>query len=242
MASAFVSVAAAATTAPLNPAYRDEEFEFYLSDLNAKALIVDADGDSPATAVAERLGVGVLRLTTRSTEAAGLFDLRGEAVDEPSGDADAAAEDIALVLHTSGTTSRPRSYRSATPTHAHPPRTSRRRCPWIRRNRCLNVMPLFHIHGLMAAVLASLSAGASSTVRLGSMLLDFSPGSTRSVRLGTRRAPPCTKQSWHAPSAIERSLGGPGYASFARPARRCRRRSWRSWKRSSVFPLSSPTV
>ena len=47
MASAFVSVAAAATTAPLNPAYRDEEFEFYLGDLNAKALIVDADGDSP---------------------------------------------------------------------------------------------------------------------------------------------------------------------------------------------------
>ena len=161
MASAFVSVAAAATTAPLNPAYRDEEFEFYLGDLNAKALIVDADGDSPATAVAERLGVGVLRLTTRSTEAAGLFGLRGEAVDEPSGDAEAVAEDIALVLHTSGTTSRPKIVPLS---HANTCASARNISATLSlgpEDRCLNIMPLFHIHGLMAAVLASLSAGAS---------------------------------------------------------------------------------
>src|ERR1700733_6892228 len=38
MASAFLVVAGVATAAPLNPAYRREEFDFYLSDLNAKAL------------------------------------------------------------------------------------------------------------------------------------------------------------------------------------------------------------
>ena len=41
MASAFVAVAAGTTSAPLNPAYRADEFEFYLSDLKAKALIVE---------------------------------------------------------------------------------------------------------------------------------------------------------------------------------------------------------
>ncbi len=47
MATAFVSVAAGATTAPLNPAYRAEEFDFYLGDLGAKALVVAADEDGP---------------------------------------------------------------------------------------------------------------------------------------------------------------------------------------------------
>ena len=40
MAAAFVAIACGATTAPLNPAYRAEEFDFYLSDLNAKALVI----------------------------------------------------------------------------------------------------------------------------------------------------------------------------------------------------------
>ena len=41
MASAFVSIAAGATAAPLNPAYKRGEFDFYLSDLNVKALLVE---------------------------------------------------------------------------------------------------------------------------------------------------------------------------------------------------------
>ena len=53
MAAAFIAIACGATTAPLNPAYRAEEFEFYLSDLNAKALVVQEGMDSPALAVAE---------------------------------------------------------------------------------------------------------------------------------------------------------------------------------------------
>ncbi|HQU02473.1 MAG TPA: AMP-binding protein, partial [Acetobacteraceae bacterium] len=39
MAALFVTAACCATTAPLNPAYKADEFEFYLSDLNASALI-----------------------------------------------------------------------------------------------------------------------------------------------------------------------------------------------------------
>src|SRR5205085_6017587 len=48
MATAFLSIGSAATAAPLNPSYRAEEFEFYLTDLRAKLLVVSADKDSPA--------------------------------------------------------------------------------------------------------------------------------------------------------------------------------------------------
>ena len=46
MATAFLCVASAATSAPLNPAYKQDEFEFYLEDLKAKALIAESDRKS----------------------------------------------------------------------------------------------------------------------------------------------------------------------------------------------------
>src|SRR5271156_1923510 len=62
MAAAVLCVAAAAPSAPLNPAYRQDEFEFYLDDLKAKALIVEAGSESPALRAAEKLGVAVIAL------------------------------------------------------------------------------------------------------------------------------------------------------------------------------------
>ena len=56
MASSFICIACGAVTAPLNPGYRQEEFEFYLSDLNARALVVAAGDETPARAAAEKLG------------------------------------------------------------------------------------------------------------------------------------------------------------------------------------------
>ena len=63
MAAAFLSVANHAASAPLNPSYKEEEFEFYLSDLGAKLLIVEAGSTSPAIEVAKRLGVKIVSLT-----------------------------------------------------------------------------------------------------------------------------------------------------------------------------------
>ena len=64
MAASFVAVAGAAAACPLNPAYRADEFEFYLSDLHARALLVERGSTSPAVAVAEKLGVRVLELVS----------------------------------------------------------------------------------------------------------------------------------------------------------------------------------
>ena len=62
MAAAFLSVAAGATAAPLNPGYRADEFEFYLMDLKAKLLIIEQDKPSPAIEVASKLGIPTARL------------------------------------------------------------------------------------------------------------------------------------------------------------------------------------
>jgi acyl-CoA synthetase (AMP-forming)/AMP-acid ligase II len=160
MATCFVAVAAAATAAPLNPAYTDAEFEFYLSDLKASAMIVAAGIDTPAPAAAARLGVPIIELEARD-DAAGSFTLDFDALTPAAIERPAGPEDIALVLHTSGTTSRPKivplSQANLCASAVHVGDT----LALGPGDHCLNVMPLFHIHGLIAAVLASLNAGAS---------------------------------------------------------------------------------
>ena len=63
MAAAFLGVAAHASAAPLNPAYRVDEFAFYLEDLRASALILEASADGPAVEAAQRVGVPIIGLT-----------------------------------------------------------------------------------------------------------------------------------------------------------------------------------
>ncbi len=160
MASAFLSVAAGATACPLNPAYRADEFEFYLSDLRASALIVEAGDASSAVEVASQVGVRVLTLVPQGD--AGVFDLAeaGPGVRAPTPwGGPAAASDVALILHTSGTTSRPKSVPL---THANvcASACNVRDTLQLGPADCgLNIMPLFHIHGLIAGLMAPLAGG-----------------------------------------------------------------------------------
>jgi amino acid adenylation domain-containing protein len=167
MAVAFLAIATYASSAPLNPNYRAPEFDFYLQDLAAKALVILAGMDSSATAIAQSYQIPIIELVPNRTEGAGLFQLQaaGNLVAATkiasSNDQVPTDEDIALILHTSGTTSRPKMV----------PLTQINLCVSARHicsslalaasDRCLNIMPLFHIHGLIAATLASLSAGGS---------------------------------------------------------------------------------
>jgi acyl-CoA synthetase (AMP-forming)/AMP-acid ligase II/thioesterase domain-containing protein len=157
LACAFLGVAAAAGCAPLNPAYRANELDFYLSDLRASAVIVAAGARTPARDAAERTGALVLEL--EPSQPAGAFRLvpQGSAVPADAPDANG----VALLLHTSGTTARPKLV----------PLTHENLCASATsvagslaltpEDRCLAVMPLFHIHGLVASVLAPLAAGSS---------------------------------------------------------------------------------
>lgn len=151
----FMGISSACACAPLNPAYRTAEFDFYLRDLGAQAVVIESGIDSPVRDVARALGIEILEFDATDHELiAASGDIRG-ASGLP------ADTDVALVLHTSGTTARPKvvplrhrelvaSATNIAATLALDP-----------SDRCLNVMPLFHIHGIVGAALASLSAGAS---------------------------------------------------------------------------------
>jgi len=162
IATAFLSIAAGASVAPLNPAFREDEFETYLRDLAVRALVVSKTDASVAVAVAERRNIPALSLETDVNRPAGWFRLQttGPIRDLPRCGGMSHVDDEALALHTSGTTSRPKVV------------------PLIQRNLCcsaanvqfvlrlgrddvgLNIMPLFHIHGLVASLLVSMTAGA----------------------------------------------------------------------------------
>lgn len=165
MAVAFVSIACASTAAPLNPAYRPEEFEFYLSDLHAKALVVEKGSVSPSIEVARKLGIRVVEIEPTPHEGAGSFRLLGAGAGDgqtaPARPGLAQADDVALILHTSGTTSRPKIVPLAQRNISISAGNVARTLQLSRADRGLNVMPLFHIHGLIAALMAPLSAGGS---------------------------------------------------------------------------------
>jgi len=161
IAVAFLAVAAGATCAPLNPAYQVEEYDFFLSDLHPKALILWSGMDSPARIVARERDIPIIELSPVLEADAGVFALAGDVRSRPVDTEFTQPGDVALVLHTSGTTARPKIIPL---THinicssAHYIRTA---LELVRSDRCLNVMPLFHIHGLIGAVLSTLAAGAS---------------------------------------------------------------------------------
>jgi acyl-CoA synthetase (AMP-forming)/AMP-acid ligase II len=164
MATCFMACARGVASAPLNPAYRADEFQFYLSDLNAKALIVEQGSHSPAIEVAQQLGVRLIDLLPQPEQGAGSFTLqpREARADAPAvHGGDAQPDDVSMVLHTSGTTSRPKIVPLSQANLHASAGNIRASLALTAADRCLNVMPLFHIHGLIAAVSASLSAGGS---------------------------------------------------------------------------------
>ena len=177
MAVAFLAVASSATCAPLNPSYRASEYEFYLGDLGATALVTcpvsPDEPPHPSVGVAADLGISVIELAPDS-----VGGLRANGASPPVNvpavaERPVGAEDIALVLHTSGTTSRPKlvplTHSNLTASAGHIGESLR----LTGSDRCLNVMPLFHIHGLVAALLSSIRVGASIVCSPGFVVTRF---------------------------------------------------------------------
>lgn len=161
MAAAFLALTSTCVCAPLNPNFRETEFRFYLEDLGIKAVILSEGDHGPARTAAEILGIPIANLQKTVDGPVGFFSLSGLSTTTLAPRLETSPEQIALVLHTSGTTARPKIV----------PLTQRNLCASaenIRRTLqltvddcCLNVMPLFHIHGLIGALLSSIAAGAS---------------------------------------------------------------------------------
>ena len=165
MAALFLGIAAGAAAAPLNAAYREEEFDFYLSDIEAKLLLIEAGMESPARAVAARRGIPIVDVAPDLSAPAGSYRLRGAGEPVVAGKLGTGEfggpQDVALVLHTSGTTSRPKIVPLSHANLTASARNIGRTLGLEPSDRCLVIMPLFHIHGLVGALLSSIAAGAS---------------------------------------------------------------------------------
>ncbi len=152
----FLAASVAGTAAPMNPAYPYEEFLFFLEDTGAHALICPPAGCEVAVAAATDRGIPVLRVEITPQGTVQLHDApRDRSVPSP------LPEDVALVLHTSGSTGRPKrvplshanlmaSARNIVETYGLTP-----------QDVSLCIMPLFHIHGLVASTLATLLSGGT---------------------------------------------------------------------------------
>lgn len=158
MAVAFISIATHATAAPLNPVYRADEFEFYLSDLHAKALLVEHGSASPAIAVAQKLHIQILEIHPTGI-GTGAFAIKAQSGITKTSGAEPTPKDIALILHTSGTTSRPKIVPLSQANICASACNVRDNLKLTATDCGLGIMPLFHIHGLIAGLLAPLTAG-----------------------------------------------------------------------------------
>ena len=161
MATAFLGVAACAGCAPLNPAYPAAEFRFYLRDTRAELVVLRQDEAGPVRDVARELGLKIVEIETDDAAPAGCFRWVGEPLPLVVAPGLGAPDDIALVLHTSGTTARPKIVPLSQANLMASARNIAAHLALSPEDRCLNVMPLFHIHGLVGALLASLAGGGS---------------------------------------------------------------------------------
>ncbi len=164
-AVAFLAVTAGldGVAAPLNPASRQAELEFTLRDTGASAFVVEASLATPGSAAldaAAAVGIPVFVLLPEPGGPAGAFSLERRDGQPVHGEAIGDGPDpIALFLHTSGTTSRPKLVPLTQGNLSVSTANVARTLGLTPGDTCLNVMPLFHIHGLVASLLASLASG-----------------------------------------------------------------------------------
>jgi acyl-CoA synthetase (AMP-forming)/AMP-acid ligase II len=154
----FLAASVAGTAAPLNPAYKEDEFRFYLEDTNAKVLLLPPDGvDEARRAAGDRVAI-----LTVDTAADGEVSLRG--VTGGRGVTPPAVDDVALILHTSGSTGRPKRVPLSHANLSISARNVAQSYALSKDDVALCVMPLFHVHGLVASTLATLATGGTVVV------------------------------------------------------------------------------
>jgi acyl-CoA synthetase (AMP-forming)/AMP-acid ligase II len=157
-----------AIAAPLNSAYKQSEFEFYIDDLSSAVALVPQGAfaqDAPAVRAARKYKAAIAECYFNGNQV--VFDVKETGKLANNGNAaveHAQPDDTALVLHTSGTTGRPKavplSHRNLLRTMKNIQATYQ----LTPEDRTMLVMPLFHVHGLLAGFLAPLASGGSAVV------------------------------------------------------------------------------
>jgi acyl-CoA synthetase (AMP-forming)/AMP-acid ligase II len=166
----FLAAAMCGTAAPLNPKYKQEEFAFYYEDIYARALITLPD-TLPLAHAAATPDMAIISARPNADATLAFECVRGA---RPARAVELAVPgDVAMILHTSGTTSRPKRvpvrHRNLAASAANIIATYN----LAAADTALCVMPLFHIHGIVASMLSTLASGGTVVCPDGFNALEF---------------------------------------------------------------------
>jgi acyl-CoA synthetase (AMP-forming)/AMP-acid ligase II len=155
----FLAASIAGTAAPLNPAYPYEEFLFFLKDTNARVLLCPPAGAEFARSAAADLKIPIFPVHMSDQGMVHLKDApKGASAIPPSPD------DIALILHTSGSTGRPKRVPLRHFNLAVSAANIANAYTLSEDDVSMCIMPLFHIHGIMASAMATLLSGGTVVI------------------------------------------------------------------------------
>ena len=148
--SMFAAWRLGAAVTPVNPALTAQEARYQIDDAGAALVVAD-------DAAAALLGDGPYRIIGLEEVTAAVSPPAPPAlVDDPGA--------LALLIYTSGTTGRPKGVMLD---HANISATAELIAGWFEmtaETRCLLVLPLFHVNGIMVSVVSPLLAGGSTFI------------------------------------------------------------------------------
>jgi len=169
---AFLAIQAIGAAAnPLNPGYTADEVSFYLDDTKCKHMIVHAGtpASAPVAIAAQRHNAVLLSISTSSQLVPSvslthptpplLVPTPLPALPPMS------ASSVGLILHTSGTTSRPKAVPLSLGNMLASVHNIVQTYSFTAEDVGLLIMPLFHVHGLMCGLLAPMAAGSTVVVQ-----------------------------------------------------------------------------
>ena len=150
-----------AVAAPLNPNYTEDEYRFYMEDAGASLAILPPE-EHPARKAAQGLGLPCIEA---QDEGGSVSLTRNGAALEGRGQPEGPSpDDIALFLHTSGTTSRPKGVPLSHANLATSLDNIVGTYGLSEEDRALMIMPLFHVHGLIGVLFSTFASGGTAIV------------------------------------------------------------------------------
>lgn len=168
----FYAISSVAVFVPLNPGYSPEEFKNYMKLLQADALLMKENSCEAARLAALELSLPLLLLHTDASSDVGGFELRCTGDPKPADSSHISQDkDLAVVLHTSGTTGKPKIVPLTHDNLNGFIENTARSFNITEKDCCINVIPLFHVYGIVSPVLSSAAVGGSIIC-----LESFAPG------------------------------------------------------------------
>ncbi len=156
----FLSVINNCISAPLNPNYSIGEFEFYYGDLKPKLIITNFDEKHPSVVVAKKNNIKIIKISNCLLEVSSIKKINKDKIKKNI----PTTKDIAIILHTSGTTSKPKmvplNHENLLSSSDNISKTLKLKT----KDKNIILMPSFHIHGIVASILAPLYAGSQIVV------------------------------------------------------------------------------